>query len=140
MDLGNVYLGKRQSDRAETFYRRAREVMEEAQYVRGLAQVFNNLGMACTQERKWDLAEDSFRRSISLWRQLGEPVSQANAEDNLAEAYLQQQKWEAAWMVANKALERLSGFAPEGRVEDLLSDVKQHLRTAEAGLGKAAEA
>jgi hypothetical protein len=51
--------------------------------------------------------------------------------------YLKQQKWEAAWEVANRALERLSGFECEGRVEDLLSDVNEHLRTAEAGLGKA---
>jgi tetratricopeptide (TPR) repeat protein len=140
MDLGNVYLGKRQSDRAETLYRRAREVMEEARYVRGLAQVFNNLGMAFTQQRKWALAEDSFRRSISLWRQLGEPVSQANAEDNLADAYLQQQKWDAAREVANKALERLSGFQLEGRVEELYSDINEHLRAAEAGPTKAVEA
>jgi tetratricopeptide (TPR) repeat protein len=138
MDLGNVYL-KGQPDRAEVLYRQARKVMEETRYTRGLAQVFNNLGMACTQQRKWALADASFRQSISHWRQLGEPVGQANAEDNLADAYLQQQKWEAARETANRALERLSGLKSEGRVEDLLSDIHEHLRMAEAGLDAAAE-
>jgi tetratricopeptide (TPR) repeat protein len=137
MDLGNVYLAQGQPDQAEALYRRARDVMERTRYVRGLAQVFNNLGMACTQQQKWELAEDSFRQSISHWRQLGEPVSQANAEDNLAEVYLQQEKWQAAWEVASRALERLSPFEAEGRVEALLSDIHEHLRTAEAGLVEA---
>jgi hypothetical protein len=42
--------------------------------------------------------------------------------------------------VANKALERLRGLEPEGRVEDLLSDINEHLRMAVAGLGGAVEA
>ena len=139
MDLGNVYLRREQHDRAEALYRQAKGVMEQAGYTRGLAQVFNNLGMACTGQEKWRLAEDFFRRSIALWRQLGEPVSQANAEDNLAEAYLLQFKWEDAREVLNQALERLSGLEPVGRVEALLADIDDHLRAVDAGPGKALE-
>ena len=140
MDLGNVHLELRQPERAETLYLRAEAVMKETGYTRGLAMVSNNLGMACTQQRKWSPAEGFLERSISLWRQLGEPVSQANTEDNLAEAYLKQQKWELAREVLAQALGRLSGFAVEGQVEELLSDIDEHLQAAEAGLGKALSA
>jgi tetratricopeptide (TPR) repeat protein len=136
LDLGNLYLEQERAEQAEALYRQAKDVLEEAGYARGLAQVFNNLGMACAQQEKWRLAEDFFGRSIGLWRQLGEPVSQANAEDNLAEAYLAQAKWEAAWEIADRALQRLGAFEPEGRVEALLSDVHEHLRLAGAKLGK----
>jgi hypothetical protein len=64
-------------------------------------------------------------------------VSQANTEDNLAEAYLKQQKWELAREVLDQALGRLGGFAVEGQVEELLSDIDEHLQAAEAGLDKA---
>jgi tetratricopeptide (TPR) repeat protein len=140
MDLGNVYLEQRQPERAETLYLRAEAVMKETGYIRGLAMVNNNLGMACTQQRRFNAAEGFLERSISLWRQLGEPVSQANTEDNLAEAYLKQQKWELAREVLDQALGRLSGFAVEGHVEELLSDIDEHLQAAEAGLGKALSA
>ena len=102
--------------------------------------MYNNLGMACTQQRKWSLAESYLQRSVSLWRQLGEPVNQANTEDNLAEAYLQQHKWDPAWEVLNQALEHLSDFEAEGQVEELLSDIGEHLRRAEARLGETVEA
>jgi tetratricopeptide (TPR) repeat protein len=136
MDLGNVYLEQGRPEEAEILYRQARGVMEGSAYSRGLAQVFNNLGMACARQEKWSLAEEFFGRSIALWRQLGEPVSQANAEDNLAEVYLDQAKWDAAQQVLDKALGRLAEFPPEGRVADLLSDVNGHLREVEAGLDR----
>jgi tetratricopeptide (TPR) repeat protein len=135
MDLGNVYLERGQYGEAEVLYRQARAVMEESGYARGLAQVFNNLGMACTRQGKCDLAEELFGRSIALWRQLGEPVSQANAEDNLAEVYLLQHKWQAARELLNKARLRLNAFEPKGRVSALLSDIDDHLHTAEVGRG-----
>ena len=139
MDLGNVYLDQERPEEAEALYRQARGVMEASGYRRGLAQVFNNLGMACTQQDKWSLAEEHFGRSIALWRQLGEPVSQANAEDNLAEAYLLQFKWEAALRVLNRARQRLGKFEPQGRVSALLDDIDDHLRTARAGLDRLKE-
>jgi hypothetical protein len=113
--------------------------MEHTGYTRGLAQVYNNLGMACTGQEKWSLAEDFFSRSIALWRQLGEPVSQANAEDNLSETYLLQQKWAAAHSILNDARERLSGLQPVGRVGALLTDIREHLRAVEVGLKEGRE-
>jgi hypothetical protein len=67
-------------------------------------------------------------------------VNQANTEDNLAEAYLKQQKWEPAREVLGRACGRLSGFAVEGLVEELLTDIDKHLQTAEAGLSDALRA
>ena len=136
MDLGNVYLEQRQPERAETLYLRAEAVMKEIGYTRGLAMVNNNLGMACTQQHRWSRAEGFLQCSITLWSQLGEPVNQANTEDNLAEAYLKQQKWESAREVLDQASRRLSGFAVEGQLEELLSDIDEHLQAAEAGLGR----
>jgi tetratricopeptide (TPR) repeat protein len=134
MDLGNVYLKSNQPEKAELFYLRARDGMQSGESRRGLAQVHNNLGMACARQEKWALAEDTFRRSIALWRELGEPVSQANAEDNLAEAYLRQKKWQAARELLDQASQRLSALEPTARIDRLRQDIHEHLETATAAL------
>jgi tetratricopeptide (TPR) repeat protein len=132
--LGNIHLQQGEPEQAETLYRQAQKVMQEVGYSRGLAQVFNNLGMACTQQEKYPLAEESFLHSIALWRQLDQVVSQANAEGNLAEAYLKQHKWEAALQVSTRALERLSGTEPTARVKMILDELHERVRQATSGL------
>jgi len=77
-------------------------------------------------------AEEFLQRSIALWHKLGEPVSQANAEDNLGRSLPETGQVGASSPDSGSGAGSSEWVRSGGRVQSLLSDIHEHLRTAEA--------
>lgn len=83
-ELGNLYLGANELSQASASYRQAIEIQRAQHDSLGLANSYNNLGVALRWESNFHEAFIYYLRSLRLYSDLDHSLGQARAHNNLA--------------------------------------------------------
>ena len=126
LDIGAVYLGQPDPDKAEEYFRKAQTVAHQAKERGVLATVANNLGVLALIREDEEEALVQLERAASLYEEIGDQTGLSWAHLNLGKLYIRKQDWEKAGHHLWKAYEISEDLGDIGNIALV------HLARAEA--------
>jgi tetratricopeptide (TPR) repeat protein len=130
MNLGVVYSLTNQPQKALQQYSFAEPIFAQMQDLRYLAKLYTNQGIEWYNSQRWQLSSQAFQNSADIWKQIGDHVEYANAIDGLGMVFAAQCDFEKAIQLFNHALTTLHGLDYQDTLQNLVTDIQQHLHDA----------
>ena len=87
-NLGLVYAGKGEWDRAIEYFQKDLEISERVGDIHGLAQTYNNLGLVYADKGEWDRAIEYYQKSLETKERVGDIHGMASTWGNIGFLYL----------------------------------------------------
>lgn len=87
------------------YYRRSLKISEELKDRRGMARIYNNMGILYAEQGKFDEALDLYFRAAMIDEEENDPAEAAATFNNIARLFEQKEEWLVALDYYQKALE-----------------------------------
>ncbi|MBA2611332.1 MAG: tetratricopeptide repeat protein [Bacteroidetes bacterium] len=106
INKGNAYYFCNEEAKAEKFYRKALQLFKTKPSNRGTeADIYNNLGSACSSQGKHEEALVWFTKSLEICKEDKDSISMAYGYNNIGSTYSAQQRYKEGLPYLQKALE-----------------------------------
>jgi len=113
--------------RAIDLYQDAEPVLRNAQSIRQLAMLYNNMGIEFRKLNEWCRAKNAYIASIEWWRVLNNPIALANVQDGLGLTLQAMNRSCEAQHVLKDALCQLSAHKSHPAYQALFDEINGHL-------------
>lgn len=135
-NIGNIYLSQSKDSQALKYYTEAEKPLTESGNLRGLGELYNNLGNYYKKTGNLKLAENNYNKALSIYNKTGEKYGASASLAFLGDVYARQNNTKKAL----EYLEKSSALGKEIGVLEQVKDSEKSLSNIHENSGNYAEA